>query len=140
MAKFTENQILEFLGGLANKWGTGHDSVTEILTKVEGFLEEKSGKIDFLDKVKFFISMLKDHSDQKYRIDDNSLGFIIATLAYLVMPLDVVPDFIPVAGFTDDAAAFTLALQKLSAEVERYKAWKERQEEDVIDIPVSEEE
>lgn len=130
---------MEFLGGLANEWGTGHESVTRILAKVESFLEDKSQKIDFLDKVKFFISMLKDHSDQKYHIDNNSLGLIIATLAYLVMPLDVVPDFIPVVGFTDDAAAFTLAIQKLSAEVESYKAWKEKQEEKVIDIPVEEE-
>ena len=139
MAKFTENQILRFLGKLANKWGTGHDSITKILTKVENFLEEKSEKLQFLDKIRLFVSMLKDHSNEKYYIDDNSLGLIIATLAYLVMPMDLVPDFIPVAGFTDDAAAFALAVQQLSSEVKSYKAWKENQNEDIIDLPIEEE-
>lgn len=138
MPKFTENQVLRFLGKLANKWGTGHDSITKILTKVESFLEDKSEKLQFLDKVKLFVSMLKDHSNEKYYIDDNSLGLIIATLAYLVLPMDLVPDFIPVAGFTDDAAAFALAVQQLSSEVKSYKAWKEKQDEDIIDLPIEE--
>ena len=139
MPKFTENEVLKFLGKLANKWGTGHDSITKILTKVENFLEEKSEKLQFLDKIRLFVSMLKDHSNEKYYIDDNSLGLIIATLAYLVMPMDLVPDFIPVAGFTDDAAAFALAVQQLSSEVKSYKAWKENQNEDIIDLPIEEE-
>ncbi|MBM7556367.1 YkvA family protein [Halanaerobacter jeridensis] len=139
MPKFTENEILRFLGKLANKWGTGHESITKILTKVENFLEDKSEKLQFLDKVRLFVSMLKDHSDEKYYIDDNSLGLIIATLAYLVLPTDLVPDFIPVVGFTDDAAAFALAVQQLSSEVKSYKAWKEKQNEDIIDLPIEEE-
>ena len=126
MPEFTENEVLSFLGRLANYWGTGHDSITKILTKVESFLEEKSQKIKFLDKVKLFISMLKDHSNEEYYINDNSLGLIIAALAYLVLPLDLVPDFIPVTGFSDDAAAFALAIRQLSSEVESYKAWKKR--------------
>ena len=131
MPNFTEGELLRFLGELANKWGTGHDSITNILSKVESFLDKKSKKIKFLDKVKLLVSMLKDHSKQDYYIDDNSLGLIIAALAYLVLPMDLVPDFIPVAGFTDDAAAFALAIRKLSSEIKNYKAWKKRQEENI---------
>ena len=35
---------------------------------------------------------------------------IYGTLAYFVLPMDAVPDAIPVAGFTDDLGALAAAL------------------------------
>ena len=35
---------------------------------------------------------------------------ILAALTYLVMPLDLVPDLIPVAGFSDDLVALTAVI------------------------------
>lgn len=33
-------------------------------------------------------------------------GMMLAALAYFVLPTDVIPDFIPALGYTDDAAVF----------------------------------
>lgn len=33
-------------------------------------------------------------------------GMMLAALAYFVLPADAVPDFIPIIGYTDDAAVF----------------------------------
>ena len=35
---------------------------------------------------------------------------LIAALSYLIMPLDLMPDFIPVAGFSDDLVALTAVI------------------------------
>ena len=35
---------------------------------------------------------------------------LIAALSYLIMPLDLVPDLIPVAGFSDDLVALTAVI------------------------------
>lgn len=124
MKKLTENDILKFLGRLGNKWGTGHESVTKILSKIKKFLDKKKHKIKFLDKVYLLVEMLEAYSEKKYVIDDGSLGLIIACLAYLILPTDLIPDFIIAVGFTDDAAAFALVFNQLSSEIERFKAWK----------------
>ena len=35
---------------------------------------------------------------------------ILGAIGYFVLPLDIVPDFIPVAGFVDDFASISLAI------------------------------
>lgn len=51
---------------------------------------------------------------------DVSLGkkaIIMGALGYLILPLDLIPDAIPIAGLTDDAAALKLAYDTVKASV-----------------------
>ena len=41
-------------------------------------------------------------------------GMLLAALAYFVMPLDVIPDFVAGLGFTDDAAVLAMAIGAVS--------------------------
>ena len=52
-----------------------------------------------------------------------AIGF---AMAYLVSPLDVIPDFI-LFGFVDDAAVFGLVVSAFQSELEDYKEWKKKQ-------------
>jgi uncharacterized membrane protein YkvA (DUF1232 family) len=42
---------------------------------------------------------------------------ILGALAYFVLPTDAIPDFLPIAGFTDDAAVLAATLQLVAAYV-----------------------
>lgn len=42
---------------------------------------------------------------------------ILGALAYFVLPADALPDFMPVLGFTDDAAVLAATLQLVAAYV-----------------------
>ena len=44
-------------------------------------------------------------------------GIIIGALGYFILPIDLIPDFIPVAGFTDDLAALTACLHTVRANI-----------------------
>ena len=41
-------------------------------------------------------------------------GILLAALAYFVMPIDVIPDFVAGLGFTDDATVLALAIGAVS--------------------------
>lgn len=56
---------------------------------------------------------------------------IMGALAYLICPVDMIPDFIPVAGYTDDAAALAAAyrmVQMYVTEEDRREAEAELEE------------
>lgn len=42
---------------------------------------------------------------------------IVSALAYFISPLDLIPDFIPVVGFTDDFAALVTALSAVAVHI-----------------------
>jgi uncharacterized membrane protein YkvA (DUF1232 family) len=123
--KFNDNELLAFLGRLANKWGTGHESVSKILDKTRNFLDSKNYKLPFIDKVSELLEMLSEYSKGNFQLNNAAVGWIIAALAYLILPTDLIPDFLPGIGFTDDAAVFILAFKQLSQELDHFRRWKE---------------
>lgn len=44
-------------------------------------------------------------------------AIVIAVLGYFILPVDVVPDFIPALGFADDLAALAWALKTISSNI-----------------------
>jgi uncharacterized membrane protein YkvA (DUF1232 family) len=42
---------------------------------------------------------------------------LIGALAYFILPFDVVPDFLPILGFTDDAAVLATAIRLVSTHI-----------------------
>lgn len=54
-------------------------------------------------------------------------GILLAALAYFVSPIDIVPDFIAVIGFSDDLAVLTMAISSVRAHMkpEHYEKARE---------------
>jgi len=55
-------------------------------------------------------------------------AFIIGVL-YLVSPIDIVPDVIPIAGWIDDFLVATAVVRLARFDLERYRRWKDRSKE-----------
>lgn len=64
--------------------------------------------------------------------------FIIASIVYLISPLDISPDVMPIIGWLDDGMIITLLATEVSQLlIEKRKARKDKQSEPIETTPVS---
>lgn len=93
-------------------------------------LDEDDNKISqLIDHLKLFIRMVKMHFSGKYSaFSTKSILIIIAGLVYFVTPIDLIPDFIPALGFTDDITVIFFIYKSLRKDIDKYAAWEQRQE------------
>lgn len=84
-----------------------------------------------LDKVrndlKLLAAYIGDVMHGRYK-DYNriSLTLALAAIIYVVSPLDVVPDVLPL-GFVDDISIVTWAISRLTSELDKYASWRKLQ-------------
>lgn len=57
-------------------------------------------------------------------LSGKSLALIVGALIYYVSPLDIIPDFLPIAGLLDDVAVLAFALRSLRDELDAFKRWE----------------
>ena len=75
--------------------------------------------------------MMIDYKEGRYpNVPWRLIGSIVFAFVYLLMPVDVIPDIIPILGFTDDIAVFGLVLKSFEHDIEAYKAWREEHRDD----------
>ena len=74
------------------------------------------------DDLKTLYGMLKNKD--KFKLQKGSLAIIVGALVYVISPIDLVPDVIPVLGLLDDAAIIAAAVKALHDEIKRYNEWK----------------
>jgi len=53
-----------------------------------------------------------------------SLLLLVSGIIYFVMPLDLVPDFIPLMGFLDDLSIMLWIFQAVKTDIEDFEEWE----------------
>ena len=79
-----------------------------------------------VDDLMTLFDLIGDYAKGNYKkIPLRIIISAVAGVIYLVSPIDIVPDVIPVIGWLDDAAVLTLILNTgLALELYNYKKWK----------------
>jgi uncharacterized membrane protein YkvA (DUF1232 family) len=68
--------------------------------------------------------MIREVLGGRYRMSFFTTLVVILSLAYVVFPFDLIPDYIPVLGWVDDGFVIFLLLKQLSKETQRYNRHK----------------
>ena len=71
------------------------------------------------------LRLLHEHQNGAYhKVPASALLSIVAAVAYLVDPIDFIPDEIPFLGFLDDATVLEFAMEKTRKTLDDFMAWE----------------
>jgi len=77
---------------------------------------KKTGKE--LGKKTVYYSLLLYYATKSPAVPKSAKMIIIGALSYLIFPMDLIPDFIPVVGLADDATIIAAAVYKVISHID----------------------
>jgi uncharacterized membrane protein YkvA (DUF1232 family) len=95
-----------------------------LLAAAISIAQGRGGKL--LKDLQLLVRLLKSSVSGAYTgLSVHKLVTIVAAILYLISPLDVIPDFIPVVGYVDDAAVIAWVLNSIAEELKDFRMWEE---------------
>jgi uncharacterized membrane protein YkvA (DUF1232 family) len=87
-------------------------------------------------QIDFSLMLIEEHHKGRCpQIPYYTIATLAVALLYFSDPVDVIPDWIPGVGITDDAIVFELAFAMSRAGIDRYCAWKSLPMDDLYPPP-----
>ena len=95
------------------------DTLDRLGSTWRAFLAAKGqGLKTYLEDLQLAYTMLRD---PHFQISKQTKTVLIIALLYIISPIDLLPDAIPLLGLVDDVLVAGFALRQASAELERYR-------------------
>lgn len=103
------------------------DAFEKFLKNMETTLKKIPSVGNLLSDIPLLVSLVKSYVKGEYKeIPYNSIVAVVATLLYVISPIDIIPDAIPVVGFADDAMAVAFCIKMIHDDLEKYKIWRDQ--------------
>ena len=104
------------------------DDVERVISKSEKILEivRKIPVLGrYLEDIIVMLQMLIDYIKGEYKeVPWWVIASVTFALVYLLSPIDVIPDFIPVIGYIDDAFVIGICLLLIENDLQTYREWR----------------
>ncbi len=108
------------------------DYIIEGEDKLKEKLKDNNRLERFTTDILLIISLVKDYSQGHYRdIPYKTISAAVVGLVYVLNPIDLIPDFLPVIGYIDDALVIAFCLKLVEKDLQKYQAWKKAQKREV---------
>ncbi|MFY0601695.1 MAG: DUF1232 domain-containing protein [Cyclobacteriaceae bacterium] len=82
-------------------------------------------KKSFINQIQLIIRMIRAHFTGEYKsFSMQSMLLLVFALIYFITPFDLIPDFIPALGFSDDISIVMFIFRSIKADVEQFEIWE----------------
>ncbi len=112
-------------GGVLGKPAKLGILLTNAYSKLVDAESSKSGFEQIKDLMYAFMRLVKAYMNGTYRdVSHKSLLIGVGVLLYLVSPIDVIPDFIPLLGLMDDISLIAWFIDAFQKEIQKFRDWE----------------
>ena len=138
--QLSKNAIFNVFIGRATKLLGKPFKVVAILNETADKLASKDSKDNkfkqLFNVAATLVRMVRNYISGDYReVATSTIISGFAVLLYVLSPIDLVPDFIPVLGFLDDLSLISWYLGKFQDEVAKYRTWEDTRHAQLATTP-----
>ena len=128
--QLSKNALFNVFVGRATKLLGRPFKVVSILNEVADKLSDKESKTNkfrqLFEVALTLVRLVRNYTSGEYRdISTSTIVSGLAVLLYVLSPIDLIPDFIPVLGFLDDLSLVSWFVGKFHGEITRFRDWEE---------------
>ena len=103
----------------------------EALKKAKRKEKNKGPLSDLWNNLTAFFRLLQAYIRHDYvDIPWASIVIVVVAIIYFVSPIDLIPDFIPFAGYIDDAAVIVFVLAQIKSDLDNFLQWEAEHKKD----------
>jgi uncharacterized membrane protein YkvA (DUF1232 family) len=131
LSRILQSVFFKKATGKAGRYAGNTASLIELVKEAVAKLQSvgiKDNLAEFQTSIQLLIRMVRAYASGEYRVLPwKSLVSIVAVLIYFVSPIDLIPDFLPIIGLTDDVALVVWLVKTLSDEIRKFGEWEKRE-------------
>lgn len=99
--------------------------VSNAREKIQRVTKNSEELQEFRSKLETLLRMARAHIAGEFKAFSwRTILLIVFGLLYFIAPLDVIPDFLPALGYTDDVSIIYFIFQKISDDIARFHEWE----------------
>ncbi len=128
--KLSKNALFNVFIGRATQLLGKPFKVITVLNEAANKLTDKESKTNkfrqLFEVALTLVRLVRAYISGDYReIPTSTIVSGLAVLLYVLSPIDLVPDFIPVVGFLDDLSLVSWFMGKFQGEITRFREWEQ---------------
>mgnify|MGYP002851512320 FL=1 len=99
--------------------------IEDVLEKLKELSNDKKSTEKLNESLRLFIRMVNAYTSKEYTyVPWKTICLLVAGLIYFIYPIDLIPDFIPIAGIIDDVALIAWIYDSIREDIDNFLEWE----------------
>jgi uncharacterized membrane protein YkvA (DUF1232 family) len=113
----------------ADDYRNDPEKTRKLLKDAQAKANKRKGPISAqFDDLMTLVRLIRAYFGGEYKeVPWETIALALGAVIYFVSPVDLIPDFIPVAGYVDDAAVIAFVIASLKNDLDNFRDWEHRE-------------